>query len=358
MKDVFVKNLAKRFGEAAAVKGITFQARASQMTTLLGPSGCGKTTTLRCIAGLEDPTGGEIYLGDKLLASGDKGVVVRPEERNIGMVFQQYAIWPHLTVFENIAFGLRVRRRPESEIAERVHAVTETVRLSGRERHYPSQLSGGQQQRVVLARALAYDPELLLLDEPLANLDAKLREQMRFELREIQAKTGVTAIYVTHDQSEAMVISDQIIVMNEGIIEQVGGPEEIYERPCNEFVAAFIGLTNMVPVEQVGKEADMMVAQTPLGGVALVDNGCGRPGPLKLSIRPEDIVLWPERPSGRVNVWESRVEQRVFLGETNTYQVDVNGVALRVHAPRRVKFPVGSRVFVEIEPARVVVVAR
>ncbi|WP_089942052.1 ABC transporter ATP-binding protein, partial [Candidatus Entotheonella palauensis] len=241
MARVEVRGLTKHFGSEVAVAGIDLSAPEGHFVTLLGPSGCGKTTTLRCLAGLERPDAGEIYIGDQCVAAPRQNIWVPPEKRNIGMVFQSYAVWPHLTVFDNIAYGLRVRGIGRSEIAKRTQETLDLVGLSGFADRYATQLSGGQQQRVSLARALAYNPSVILFDEPLSNLDAKLREHMRLELTRLQQRLGITAVYVTHDQSEALVMSDTIIVMNHGRILQQGAPEAIYAEPASRFVADFVG---------------------------------------------------------------------------------------------------------------------
>src|SRR5262245_60365920 len=278
MHDVRVAGLVKTFGRVVAVDRLSFVAKAGEFLTLLGPSGCGKTTTLRLIAGLERPDAGTIHLGERLLSSAEAGVFVQPERRGMGMVFQSYAVWPHMTVFENVAFPLQELRVPRREIRERVLAMLETVGLGGlADRHAPM-LSGGQQQRVALARALVSNPEVLLLDEPLSNLDARLREEMRFELRDMQARLGITSIFVTHDQAEAMTLSDHIVVMNHGQIEQEGTPQEVYERPRTQFVMDFLGRANHLPARLVrGNE----------GWVATV-NGSGFGVPI------DDPVDWTE----------------------------------------------------------------
>ena len=250
MAEIRLAGLEKRYGATAALRGITLAVRDGELLALLGPSGCGKTTTLQLLAGFLVPDGGEVWAGDQLISS-PQGVVP-PENRQMSLVFQSYALWPHMTIFQNVAFGLEMRRLSREEIASRVKQILTVVNLSGYEQRYPHELSGGQQQRVALARALVVQPHTLLLDEPLSNLDASLREQMRFEIRRIHKETGITTIYVTHDQAEAMVIADQIAVMNGGRIEQVGTPEEIYERPQSRFVASFIGQANCLPARVVG----------------------------------------------------------------------------------------------------------
>ena len=250
MSRVEVNELVKTFGSVRAVDGVSFVVPEGEIATMLGPSGCGKTTILRCIAGLETATSGEITIGARTVFSGGRDRVP-VEARNLGMVFQSYAIWPHMTIAHNIAYGLKVRRRPRSEIDQRVRAALALVRLSDYAERYPAQLSGGQMQRVVLARAIAYDPETLLLDEPLANLDTHLREEMRQELKRIQRETRTTMIAVTHDQSEALALSDQILVMAGGRVLQRGKPEEIFRRPQTAEVARFLGATNALTAHRI-----------------------------------------------------------------------------------------------------------
>ncbi|GAC1535480.1 MAG: ABC transporter ATP-binding protein [Myxococcales bacterium] len=250
MARIRIKNLRKVFGAAAALQGIDLTIENGELVAILGPSGCGKTTTLQLLAGFAVPDGGEIWSDDRLISSA--GNVVVPEQRRMSLVFQSYALWPHLTVFKNVAFGLETRGLPADEIRRRVGAILEVVNLGGFAERYPHELSGGQQQRVALARALVVEPDTLLLDEPLSNLDASLREQMRFEIRRVHEATGITTVYVTHDQSEALVIADRIAVMNKGRVEQIGTPKEVFERPASRFVASFIGGASCLPGSVVG----------------------------------------------------------------------------------------------------------
>ena len=251
MQNVRVEKLVKRFGEVIAVDGVSFEVPKGKLLTLLGPSGCGKTTTLNIIAGFETPDGGDVHVGDRLISSATENVLVPAHKRNLGMVFQSYGLWPHLRVRDNVAFGLQMRKTPRNEIAGAVERALGLVRLDGLGERYPSQLSGGQQQRVAFARALVYEPDELLLDEPLSNLDAALREEMRLELKELQTESGITTIFVTHAQVEAMVMSDIIVVMNHGRIEQMGLPSDIYQNPANQFVAGFVGISNFLEGEVV-----------------------------------------------------------------------------------------------------------
>ena len=242
MARVVLEHLSRKFGDVAALSDVDLTIADGEFLSLLGPSGCGKTTTLRLLAGFLSPDDGRIVVDGRVLSA--RGAVVPPEERGMAMIFQSYAVWPHKTVFENVAFGLKLRRRPRAEIKDRVGRMLELVRLGEFAARYPGEMSGGQQQRIALARALVVEPNILLFDEPLSNLDASLREEMRFEIRRLHQEMRITSIYVTHDQSEAMVTSDRIAVMNQGRVEQIGTPEEIYEHPRTQFVASFIGRTN------------------------------------------------------------------------------------------------------------------
>ena len=243
---VELDRLSKHFGAEVAVRELNLAVAEGEFVTLLGPSGCGKTTTLRCIAGLEHPDAGEVRIDGRIVASAQRGIYLPPEDRNIGMVFQSYAVWPHMTVFDNVAFGLRIRRVERARMRALTMKALELVGLAHLADRYATKLSGGQRQRVALARAIAYEPKVILFDEPLSNLDAKLREQMRVELVRLQREVGITSIYVTHDQAEALVMSDRVVVMADGAIQQIGDPQTIYARPANRFVAKFIGVANLV----------------------------------------------------------------------------------------------------------------
>lgn len=355
MKDVLAKDVVKKFGDFTALAGVTVHVPVGKVVTLLGPSGCGKTTLLRCIAGLETANGGEIRFGDEVMSSAEQNVMVPTERRNLGMVFQSYAVWPHMTVFNNVAYGLKLRKVSSSETRERVLRVLELVGLNGREDSYPSQLSGGQQQRVVLARALAYEPEVLLLDEPLANLDAKLREQMRFELRQIQIATGVTAVYVTHDQDEAMAISDEIVVMSNGRIEQTGSAHDIYVQPINEYVADFVGLGNFLGLQSHHElpGEDRIVVETAIGEV-VANRRADVPDPAKIMVRPENVRLVDGASRPEMNVWPGEVTEKIYLGEITTHTIDVKGTEFRVHESGPSRQQVGEKVDVHVEPENVV----
>lgn len=325
MAGISISNLSKSYGAKAtmpAVAGLEIHVPDSCFLTLLGPSGCGKTTTLRLIAGYLEPDAGEIRVGGRLVSA--KGAVVPPEHRGMGMVFQNYAIWPHKTVYENVAFGLKIRRVEASAMRNRVADALAMVNLTGYEHRYPNELSGGQQQRVALARSLVVRPDILLLDEPLSNLDAKLRERMRGELKELQRRTGITFVFVTHDQAEALALSDQIAVIHEGRLQQLGPPVEVYNKPANRFVADFMGTINIVPGRvEAGAGSARFVGHdfaTPVDGGA-------EAGAADLAIRPENIRL---SPPGQ-GLFDGDVVDRVFLGNLCEYQVrSPSGLLLRV----------------------------
>jgi spermidine/putrescine transport system ATP-binding protein len=282
--EVGLYDVTKRFGDTVAVAGITIEIARGEFFSLLGPSGCGKTTSLRMIAGFEEPDAGNVVLAGRAITG------VPPYKRNVNTVFQSYALFPHLTVFDNVAFGLRRKRIPRAEVRERVHRYLDLVQLHGYDDRRPSQLSGGQQQRVALARALVNEPSVLLLDEPLGALDLKLRKQMQLELMRIQREVGVTFIYVTHDQEEALVMSDRIAVMSNGHVEQIGFPEDIYERPATRFVAGFIGTSNIVEAEITGRAGDFLEVAASPGDRLLV------PAPAGRTLRPGDRIAFTVRP--------------------------------------------------------------
>jgi len=333
MATISVTELHKKFRDVVAVDNVSLEISDGELVGLLGPSGCGKTTTLRCIAGLELPDQGRIFFGEEDVT------FVPAEKKDIGMVFQNYALFPHLTIFDNVAFGLRTRKVPRAKIKERVDEVLATVHLSGLGQRYPKQLSGGQQQRVALARSLVTRPKVLLLDEPLANLDAKLREQMRFFTRSIQRDLGTTTIYVTHDQAEAMVICDRIAVMFSGSVDQVGNPREIYTKPVTERVADFIGLANLVPARVKSLVSDCLcvldipeleLAET----ITATHEGQLSTGQaVILMIRPEGTSLdkVDAETEKDVNSLPVTVKTRTFLGNVLDYRVETaNGHVLRV----------------------------
>jgi iron(III) transport system ATP-binding protein len=356
VKELCTQYFDERGKVVRAAEDVSFEVPPGKLFTLLGPSGCGKTTTLRSIAGLERPQSGEITVGGRVIYSSAKRVFIPPNRRGLGMVFQSYAIWPHMTVFENAAFPLRVRKKKPKDIAERVNRVLQVVALDELADREATKLSGGQQQRLALARALVMEPALLLLDEPLSNLDAKLRERMRFELKRLQRDLGITTVYVTHDQSEALALSHAIAVMNGGRIEQLGSPREVYERPRNQFVADFIGTTNFVAGDVGGSdgEAGFYRIRSELGELkARAVEALGAGEKVVLSIRPEDIELSEARPQG-ANVYQGTVDQKVFLGEAVDFQVRVGSRAVQSRAHPSLRTPVGQPIYVRIDPEKCV----
>ncbi len=342
---VRLEGLAKSYEATAAVRGVSLEIGAGEFFTLLGPSGSGKTTVLMAIAGFIPLTAGEIYIG------GEPVTHLPPYRRSVGMVFQSYALFPHMTVAENIGFPLKMRRMPREEIRRRVGWALGLIRLEGHEGRYPRQLSGGQQQRVALARALVFEPAVLLMDEPLGALDRKLRAEMQLEIRKIHEALGLTVIYVTHDQEEALTMSDRIAVMNAGRIEQVGTPQELYERPARRFVADFLGESNVFQgiVETV--RPDAVVVRLPSGAlmVAAPIHGLRGGEPVIASIRPERLAV-DEAAAGLDNVSEGTLKKAVYLGESSKYLVELpGGEALTV----RVQNQLGARLLEEMKPVLV-----
>jgi ABC-type Fe3+/spermidine/putrescine transport system ATPase subunit len=343
-----VSGIGKRFGAVQALAGVDLAVEEREFITLLGPSGCGKTTMLRALAGFLVPDSGTINVGGRLFSS--PKAALPPEQRRMGMVFQNYAVWPHMSVFENVAFGLRIAKTRRGEIAERVARVLAAVGLEGLERRHPGQLSGGQQQRVALARSLVVEPAILLLDEPLSNLDAKLRERMRSELKTLQRRMGITFIYVTHDQAEAMALSDRIVVFNKGRVQQVGTPREVYERPANLFVADFMGLVNKLPgvlIERNGGEGRVRIGEQTIGA-RLSDGLSGGGGAITIAIRPEAISLGASQAAVGTNTLKGRLVDSAFLGNIMDHLVDVGGTIVRVQGDRRQTFEAGAEVDLSI----------
>jgi iron(III) transport system ATP-binding protein len=343
MGTVRATGLVKTFGAVTAVNDLSFEARAGEFLTLLGPSGCGKTTTLRLVAGLERPDRGEIHVGDRLISSASSRLFVPPERRGMGMVFQSYAIWPHMTVFENVAFPLQELRVSRSEIRERVMTILSTVGLGELHARPAPMLSGGQQQRVALARALVSNPEVLLLDEPLSNLDARLREEMRFELREMQARLGITSIFVTHDQAEAMTLSDRIVVMNAGRIEQEGSPEDVYQRPSTRFVMDFLGRANHLPARIQKADDGTLVAELDECGfcLPLVGPTTWQQGQeVLVAFRPEAVEAVAADGDG---AWVGVVRSSVYVSGHVEYVVEIGNFTVRATGPEDPRLPHEAR---------------
>ncbi|HEX8967969.1 MAG TPA: ABC transporter ATP-binding protein [Chloroflexota bacterium] len=390
MARLTISNLHRRYGQTAALAGIDLRIEHGELVALLGPSGCGKTTTLHLLAGFARPDEGEIWSDERLISS-PRGVVP-PERRNVGMVFQSYALWPHLSVQQNVAFGLQLRRRSRQEVKTEVDWALGLVGLRDFEQRYPHELSGGQQQRVALARAIVVRPDTLLLDEPLSNLDANLREQMRFEIRRVHDETGITMVYVTHDQGEAMVIADRVVVMNAGRIEQIGTPREIYETPCSRFVAEFIGNANCLSGTLVGpgvvRRGELLLRAVTPSSVAIGSDVtlCVRPSALRISLsysgatepRAAGAGQGPSGPAGAlragasesgaaeggqsgtqvgtadagqpeaVNCVRGRVVQQAYLGDSQDLRIQVaDGLSLRALAPSRERYATGDEVLVQ-----------
>jgi len=351
MASIIIKGLSKSFGARdesfAAVAGLDLDIKANQFVTLLGPSGCGKTTTLRLIAGYIVPDAGAIHVDGRLVSSPSS--VVPPDARGMGMVFQNYAVWPHKTVFENVVFGLKIRRMPTAEARKKVEEALALVNLTGLEARYPNELSGGQQQRVALARSLVVEPAILLLDEPLSNLDAKLREQMRVELKRLQRRTGITFVYVTHDQAEALALSDHIAVIHGGRLQQYGTPHEVYARPANRVVADFMGLVNLIP----GKVLEVYAGsgKVEIGGALRLEialpAAISQGDLVEVAIRPENIAL-----NKSANGAHAKITERTFLGNISEYYATLDsGQTLRVQTHPRQVFAIGEPVAIEIDTA-------
>jgi iron(III) transport system ATP-binding protein len=352
LASVELRGLTKRFGSLAVVDNVSLRINHGQLVCLLGPSGCGKTTTLRLIAGFLEPSDGEIHVGDRLVSSSAR--TAPPEQRKMSMIFQSYALWPHMTVAENIVYGLRLRKLDRDTIAKKLKAILDTTKLEVLAQRYPGELSGGQQQRVALARALVVEPETLLLDEPLSNLDANLREEMRFEIRRLHDQYRYTTVYVTHDQSEAMTTADLIAVMNGGKIDQLGTPEDIYDRPQSEFVARFIGASNVIKgtalddthVSFAGATLRVVGAKLTAGQAAVV------------AIRQHDIQLSTQAPPAsqnpaRQNVVKATVTRQVFLGANRDYMVETSdGTVLRIVTATENPVPKGTEVWLTLPPER------
>ncbi len=352
MSKLVLTGLGKSFGTVPAVQDISLTLQEGEFVSLLGPSGCGKTTTLRMIAGFISPTAGTIEMNGAVLSAPNR--VVAPEKRGMSMIFQSYAIWPNMTVAQNVAFGLKLRRLPAEELRARLDRILDVVQLGHLRDRYPAELSGGQQQRVALARAIVIEPEVLLLDEPLSNLDANLREEMRSEIRRLHDAFRITTVYVTHDQAEAMVTSDRIVVMNHGRIEQVDDPVSLYNRPRTRFVAGFIGRTNFLDGTANGgtigfpgftARADLLPEIAGLNGL------------VSFSVRPQNIILHRAAPADANGAWwvEGRIAERAYLGEYWEYVVRPAeaDLRLRVSAAPQTVYETGDAVWLEIDPRRI-----
>ncbi|MGI8688556.1 MAG: ABC transporter ATP-binding protein [Thermomicrobiales bacterium] len=343
MAEVTLTGVTKRYGDAVAVRGVDLMVADGEFVTLLGPSGCGKTTTLHMVAGLIPPTSGVITIGGRVVADVARGRFVPPNKRNLGMVFQSYALWPHMTLAENVGYPLKLRRVPPKARAARVRDVLSLVALDGLAERYPHELSGGQQQRGALARALVGEPDILLLDEPLSNLDAKLREELRAEIRRVQQSVGTTVLFVTHDQDEAMALSDRVAVMRAGAIEQVGTPRVIYEQPATRFVASFVGAVNLLDAVDDGGVA--RVVASPDLVLPLVPPA----STFSAVIRPEDIALVSDVDGVAGTMGE--IASRTYLGDHASYVVRIGALVLRVTAPKTVESELGAAVRVVVRRA-------
>lgn len=357
MPGVTLKGLTKRYGDVAAVRGLDLEVKPGELVALLGPSGCGKTTTLRLVAGFLKPEAGEIWVGDRCLSS--PRTVIPPERRRMAMIFQSYALWPHMTVTQNIAYGLRFNGTAKADRDRRVREMLRVVQLEGYGSRYPGELSGGQQQRVAVARALVVEPEILLLDEPLSNLDANLREEMRFEIRRLHETFGITTLYVTHDQAEAMVISDRVAVLQAGRVVQIGPAEDLFEHPRTRFVAEFIGKTNLIDGTAEGPGT---VARGRLR-LRVASEDLARGAPVVISIRPHQIELAPGKSTAAAvadaNALRGTVRRASYLGDAVDYEVEIeeSDVVLRVAGPTPPRAQIGEPVSLRIAPAACVPLA-
>jgi len=349
MIELHFKNVSKFFGETGAVDGVTLDVKDGELFFLLGPSGCGKSTFLRTIAGFYKPDTGELYFDDKLMNN------IPPHKRNIGMVFQNYALWPHMSVYENVEYGLSVRKFPADVKKEKVQRVLEIVRMAEYADRNPNQLSGGQQQRIALARALVIEPDVLLLDEPLSNLDAKLRLEMRQEIKRIHLEAGITSVYVTHDQKEALSLADRVAVMRDGKIVQIGTPREIYNLPVNSFVADFIGETNFLQCKLKEEAGGRLLVETPIGDVLCIptDSKIKFSGAMLCSIRPESISMSDAPLDNALNQFEATISSITYLGDVEEYWLSIQDslqIKVILHNPGQYERHSGDKVYISFQP--------
>lgn len=354
MPNLKLRDIVMTFGTTRAIDSLNLVVEDGELLTLLGPSGCGKTTTLRAVAGFVTPDSGEIFIGERKISS------LAPEKRGIGLVFQNYALWPHMTVFQNLAFGLGLKKMTKSRIKEKVAEGLSIVKLEEHGDRYPRQLSGGQQQRVALARALVLEPDILLLDEPLSNLDALLREQMRFEIAHLHKQYGITTIYVTHDQTEAMVISDRVAVLNKGKLMQLGTPADIYARPANKFVAGFMGTTNFIHGKIVKIDGNRITVETDDGlNLTGTGNKLTMGQAADVAVRPENIEFVEESDNTirgeKENTYDARIVRATYVGEVIDYQINIGDSLIRAKGSIRTRRAAAETVRIHLDPEQLVV---
>jgi len=353
MIELHLKNVSKLFSETRAVDNVTLTVKSGELFFLLGPSGCGKTTCLRTIAGFYQPDEGELYFDEKLMNN------IPPHKRNIGMVFQNYALWPHMTVYENVEYGLNIRKLPSNEKKEKVAKVLDIVQMEQYADRNPNQLSGGQQQRIALARALVIEPDLLLLDEPLSNLDAKLRLEMRQEIKRIHSEAGITAVYVTHDQKEALSLADRMAVMKDGKIIQMGTPREVYNFPINSFVADFIGETNFIQGKLKAGTGGEFILDTPIGEVRAIGDSVSGDNSI-CSIRPESIIISDEPKDNVYNQFDATVSSVMYLGDIEEYWLKVRNswdIKVVLHNPGKNERKIGDKVYIQFQSQNAVLLS-
>jgi len=353
MVELHIKNVSKLFGETRAVDNVTLEVKGGELFFLLGPSGCGKTTCLRTIAGFYQPDEGELYFGDKLMNN------VPPHKRNIGMVFQNYALWPHMTVYQNVEYGLNIRKLPSNVKKEKVAKVLDVVQMEQYADRNPNQLSGGQQQRIALARALVIEPDLLLLDEPLSNLDAKLRLEMRKEIKRIHSESAITSVYVTHDQKEALSLADRMAVMKDGKIVQLGTPREVYNFPVNSFVADFIGETNFIQGKLKAGTDGVFILDTPIGEVRAIGDSVSGDNSF-CSIRPESISISDDPKENVYNQFEAIVSSVTYLGDVEEYWLNVGNswdIKVVLHNPGKNERKSGDKVYIQFQSENAVLLS-